>query len=234
MKSKCRNTHSVLTELFGDQKSVMQLYQLLHPEEIVNQENKIHGLLLENIMSNPLYNGLVIFAENRLMIFLEVKDSWDNNTSLKSLLSLSRNFKRYAYECSSLDKNLSINLFCFPELYLIYTNKNSNLQNSLNNSNDFPEYPFISQNDFKTSIQIIYNSKPSEKLLKYIMFCKVFNEQMKLFVNDKDSSAKRTLEICNNMELLEEFTKKHREEIYNIMYDLVFNMDYLQRFQKLK
>jgi len=48
---------------------------------------------------------------------------------------------------------------------------------------------------------------------KYVLFCKVFNDQMDLFDGDRDSAAYATLKIISSPDLMAEYWEKHRNEI---------------------
>ena len=51
---------------------------------------------------------------------------------------------------------------------------------------------------------------------QYIAFCKVFNEQVKLYGN-KEKAIEETIRICLEKGILEEFILKHRQEVMSML-----------------
>ncbi|MCQ2586146.1 MAG: hypothetical protein MJ185_11195 [Treponema sp.] len=56
---------------------------------------------------------------------------------------------------------------------------------------------------------------------KYVLLCKVFNEQMDLFDGDRDIAAYNTLKIVGTPDLMAEYWEKHRSEIRNLMKEIL-------------
>ena len=55
---------------------------------------------------------------------------------------------------------------------------------------------------------------------KYVLLCKVFNEQMDLFDGDREVAAYNTLKIVGTPELIAEYWEKHRAEIKNLITEI--------------
>ena len=55
---------------------------------------------------------------------------------------------------------------------------------------------------------------------KYVLLCKVFNEQMDLFDGDREVAAYNTLKIGGTPELIAEYWEKHRAEIKNLITEI--------------
>ena len=62
---------SVFTDLFSDKKYLLQLYQSLHPEDLVATEDDLTTITLKNVLTNQIYNDLGFAKGDRLIILLE-------------------------------------------------------------------------------------------------------------------------------------------------------------------
>ena len=74
---------------------------------------------------------------------------------------------------------------------------------------------------------IYYKTDKTDIINQYIMVCRVFNEQIKLF-GYTDIALKETLRICRNQEILTQYIIQRESEIMNIMTAL-FDQDYITR-----
>ena len=81
---------SVFTNLFQDPKYVLQLYQALHPNEIVS-EDMIEIVTLKNILVDGIYNDLGFTVGKRLVVLVEAQSTW-TCTVVRSWNFPSRNY----------------------------------------------------------------------------------------------------------------------------------------------
>ena len=66
IRRKVKDT--VFTDLFGNPKYLLQLYQTLHPEDIETTEEGLKYVTLEPVIVDGIYNDLGFMVNNRLMV----------------------------------------------------------------------------------------------------------------------------------------------------------------------
>ena len=76
---------------------------------------------------------------------------------------------------------------------------------------------------------MIYNSDVKNIVGQYIEFCKIFDEHLKLYPDNKMLAIKKTLEICTEKGLLLDFISHYESEVNTLMEDFIFNeRDYIK------
>ena len=71
-------------------------------------------------------------------------------------------------------------------------------------------------------VKIIYDSKQGDIINQYVNFCRVFDEQVKLY-GQTEKAVNETIRICKDKNVLKEYLQ--REEIPNIMFG-IFDKEY--------
>lgn len=72
-KTKQTVKDSVFTDLFGNSKYLLQLYQSLHPEDTAVKESDLKTISLENIFTDGIYNDLGFVKGDKLMVLVEAQ-----------------------------------------------------------------------------------------------------------------------------------------------------------------
>ena len=85
IKAKRTVKDSVFTNLFGDSKYLLQLYQVLHPEDIDVGEKDLKTITLENIFTDDIYNDLGFTKGDKLMVLTEAQSTWSVNIIIRAL-----------------------------------------------------------------------------------------------------------------------------------------------------
>ena len=86
---------SVFTNLFGNSKYLLQLYQALHPEDKDVREEDLKTITLENIFTDDIYNDLGFAKGEKLMILMEAQSTWTVNIIVRALEYLVNSYRRY-------------------------------------------------------------------------------------------------------------------------------------------
>ncbi|MBQ6503318.1 MAG: hypothetical protein IJI57_05340 [Flexilinea sp.] len=213
---------SVFCNLFSDPKYVLELYAALHPEDDITDVKDITLVTLENQILRAQYNDLGFIIGNRLMILVEEQSAWSLNVLIRFLPYLGETYQRYIRN-NKLDvygaKKLEIP---HPELYVVYPKDRKNLPDEISLSKDIfgitdPDHVFVD-----VRVKIIYDSKQGDILNQYIVFCRVFDEQIRLY-GRTEKAVRETIRICRDQNVLKEYLAK--EEVSNIMFG-AFDKEY--------
>lgn len=216
---------SVFVDLFKDRKYVTQLYRDLHPEdtEIVPEDITVHTLSC--IMVHGLYNDLGFFVRDKsdntgqrdkFVVLVEAQSRWNPNISLRIFIYLAETYKRYIYDKhESMHKYKHVNLPC-PELYVVYSG-NQDVPDEVSFAEEF----FNGNSNVDVRVKVLRTV--NETIYgQYIGFCRVFDEQRKLYKNadDKIKCVKETIRICKERGYLAEYLSKHESEAIAMLDDL--------------
>ena len=209
---------SVFTALFRDKKNVFRLYKELHTEDTTTTVDDIIIDTLQSVLINDIYNDLgflVYHADQaKLVVLAEAQTKWSNNLTLRILLYLAETYRRYL-KANKLNEHLEEKVHLpKPELFVIYTGKK-----------DVPDVISLADTYFNgespVEIKVKILKTPSTDTIygQYIGFCKVYEEQRKLF-GKKLSCIKETIRICLEKGYLPQFLNEHKKEVDTMLSDL--------------
>ena len=206
---------SVFCNLFSDPKYVLELYSALHPEDDVTQISDITLVTLENQIYRTQYNDLGFIIGNVLLILIEEQSVWSINILIRLLMYLSETYRRYVNNNELDVYDTKKVLLPRPELCVIYPKERGNLPDEITLSKDMfgiddPEEIFV---DLK--VKIIFDSKQGDIINQYVSFCRVFDEQVRLY-GRTEKAVLETIRICKDKNVLKEYLKK--EEVPTIMF----------------
>ena len=222
IRRKVKDT--VFTDLFGDPKYLLQLYQTLHPEDTATTQEGLKYVTLEPVIVDGIYNDLGFMVNNRLMVLVEAQSTWTVNIIIRSLLYLAQSYKEYFVEND-------INLYSSkkapmpePELYVIYTGERSNR----------PEYITLSEEFFggkstalDVRVKMLYGEDKADIVGQYVRFCKVFNMVVSR-MGYTEEAILEVIRICRDEEILTEYLATREKEAFSIMFTL-FDEEYITR-----
>ena len=101
-----------------------------------------------------------------------------------------------------------------PELYVIYSGPGKK-PDVISFSEDY----FGGNPDIELKVHVLSEANNTTLSGQYIGFCKVFDEQRKLY-DDGITAAKETYRICIEKGYLTEFMKSHEKEVIDMMHEL--------------
>ena len=210
---------SVFYSLFEIKENVYQLYKDLYPEDNTVTIDDVQIKTLTSIFVNYLYNDLG-FIVNRngtphYIILIEAQSKWNNNITMRIFLYLASTYHRYLKET---DQNMTINTKIrvpAPELYLVYTGDDrKNVPDEINIKDDL----FGGEGSVDIRAKVIH--APSNTIIgQYIAFCKVYNEQYKLYGRTL-KTIEETIRICLDRGILVKFLTEHRQEVMKMLMTL--------------
>ena len=109
-------------------------------------------------------------------------------------------------------------------LYIIYTGNRGRKPNTISLSKEFFDGADI---DIEVKAKVIYESETKDIINQYIIFCKVFDEQRKLY-GMTEQTVRETIRICKDRNVLKEYLMNREMEVVTIMMSL-FNDEQIMK-----
>lgn len=219
---------SVFTNLFQDKKYLLQLYQALHPEDCNVTEDEIEDITIKHVMVDADYNDLGFSVGNRLMVLVESQSTWTVNIVIRALMYLIQTYHDYFKRTNqNLYGSKKANL-PKPELYMIFTGERETIPDTISLSKEFFDGERIA---IDAEVKVLYQENEKDIIGQYIIFCKVYNEQRKLYGNTK-KTVTETIRICKDRNVLREYLENREQEVVDIMMTLFDDEQILKAYTK--
>ena len=221
IKAKKTAKDSVFRDLFENPTYLLQLYQVLHPEDREVTEDQISSVTIKNILLDQMYNDLGFIVKQRLLLLVEAQSTWSRNIVIRALLYLANTWQEYIQE-----KKLNIYgsggmVLPKPELYVIYTGERKERPEWISLSEEF----FPGQDCFvDVKVRMLYDGKKGDILNQYVTFTKIYNEQVKQQGRTREAVLE-TIRICKDRKILKEYLESREKEVVDIMMTL-FDQEY--------
>ena len=229
VKAKRTAKNSVFLDLFQDKKNLLKLYKALHPEDTDATEDKLDIVTIDNVLTDNLYNDLgIMVSGNKLLLLLEAQSSWTVNILIRILLYLAQSYHEYFERTSqSLYKSKKVKM-PKPELYIIYTGNKGRKPDIISLSKEFFDGADI---DIEIKAKVIYESNKDNIINEYIIFCKIFNEQVKAHGMTK-RAVTETIRICKDRNILKQYLSSKEVEVVTIMMSLFDDEQIMRTYTK--
>ena len=229
VKAKRTAKNSVFLDLFQDKKNLLKLYKALHPEDKGATEDMLDIVTIDNVLTDNLYNDLgIMVGNNRLLLLLEAQSSWTVNILIRILLYLAQSYHEYFERTSqSLYKSKKVKV-PKPELYVIYTGNKGRKPDTIFLSQEFFDGEDI---DIEIKAKVLYESNRDNIINEYIVFCKVFNEQIKVHGMTKQAVTE-TIRICKDRNILRQYLSSKEKEVVTIMMSLFDDEQIMRTYAK--
>ena len=104
-----------------------------------------------------------------------------------------------------------------PELYVIYTGNKGKKPDTISLSQEFFDGADI---DIEIKAKVIYESDKDNIINEYIVFCKVFNKQIKEHGMTKQAVTE-TIRICKDRNILKQYLSSKEVEVVTIMMSFI-------------
>ena len=221
--------NSVFLDLFQDKKNLLKLYKTLHPEDTDATEDTLDIVTIDNVLTDNLYNDLgIMVGNNRLLLLLEAQSNWTVNILIRILLYLAQSYHEYFERTSqSLYKSKKVKM-PKPELYVIYTGNKGRKPDTISLSQEFFDGANI---DLEIKAKVIYESDKDNIINEYIVFCKVFNSQIKEHGMTKQAVTE-TIRICKDRNILKQYLSSKEVEVVTIMMSLFDDEQIMRTYTK--
>ena len=208
--------NSVFVTLFSDKKYVLQLYKELHPEDTNVTIDDINIETLKAMFINTLYNDLSFVVNEfdiaKLIMLFEAQSTWNNNITLRLLLYLAESYHQYLLRTGQSFHDSAKVKIPVPELFVVYTGSDrKNIPEKISLKEDL----FGGKGSVDLEVKVIHT--PDNTLMgQYTAFCKIFDEQHKIYGNDI-KSIEETIRICLERGILLEFLNEHKQEVITML-----------------
>ena len=225
-KARQGTKDSIFTHLFSIPRYQLQLYRRLHPEDKQVKVSDIETITRRCVVAQHEHNDLGLLVKGRLMILVEAQSSWSPNIVLRLMSYAVQSMMDYFQEREIFLYSNSKVECPKPELYVIFTGVRQSQPETLS----FKDLFFADDNscDLNATAHVIYYKEGNADIInQYIMFCRVFNEQVKNY-GYTEKALHETLRICRDKKILLQYILQREAEIMNIMTAL-FDQDYVTR-----
>ena len=115
-----------------------------------------------------------------------------------------------------------------PELYVIYTGNKGRKPDTISLSQEFFDGANI---DLEIKAKVIYESDKDNIINEYIVFCKVFNSQIKEHGMTKQAVTE-TIRICKDRNILKQYLSSKEVEVVTIMMSLFDDEQIMRTYTK--
>ena len=219
---------SVFSDLFRIKKYLLQLYKSLHPEDKTATENELTDITIKNVLTDGIYNDLGFLFREKFMILLEAQSLWTLNIIIRALMYLAQTYHDYFERTNqNLYKSKKVKM-PIPELYVIYTGDRKNIPDVISLSKEFFDGEDIAVD---VKVKVICESDTDNIINQYIVFCKVYNEQMKLYGRTR-KTVTETIRICKDKNVLKEYLLDREKEVVSIMMSLFDKEEVMRSYIK--
>ncbi len=210
---------SVFVLLFKDKKYILQLYRGLYPKDTEATEDDIIVNTLESVFVNTLYNDLSFAVRDKLIFFVEAQSVWDRNITFRLLLYIAETYKRYLHDSGQDLHGKAVLKIPKPAVYIVYTGNEKSVPETASLCDEF----FNGDSPVEVKAAVLRSEDRETIHGQYIGFCKVFNEQRKLYGNSK-KCIEETIRICLEKGYLIGFIESHESEVFTV-FDELFSID---------
>lgn len=205
---------SVFEDLFSDPTRRLELYKVLHPEDVEITVDDVKEITLKQILLMGQYNDLGLLVRNKLIVLAEAQSTWTMNIIPRCVMYLGDTWLRYGtqrhfdwYDETKVD-------LPDTEMYVIYTGKKKIDKKEINLSEEFYGGK---KTAIDATVKVLTYDGGDDILDQYILFCKIFDEQRALHPDDGPLAVRETIRICLERDILTEYLLNRREEVATIM-----------------
>ena len=204
---------SVFSDLFGNKKYLLQLYQALHPEDTEATEDDLTDVTIQNVLTDDLYNDLGFRNGDRMMILVESQSTWSVNIIIRVLLYLAQTWNEHIEETKQNRYGSRKLELPMPEFYVIFTGERQEKPEYLNLSKEF----FDGKKGFlEARVKMLYGDGNGDIISQYVNFTKIYQEQARLLGRTVEA-VRETIRICKDKDVLKEYLSAHEKEVVSIM-----------------
>lgn len=217
---------SVFSDLFKIKKYLLQLYRALHPEDETATEEELMDITIKSVLTDGIYNDLGFLLGEKFMILLEAQSLWTVNIIIRALEYLAQTYHDYFERTNqNLYKSKKVKM-PKAELHVVYTGERKNVPDVISLSEEFFDGEDIAVD---VKVKVICERDSNDIINQYIIFCKVYNEQMKLYGRTRKTITE-TIRICKDRDVLKEYLQTREKEVVSIMMSLFDEEEILKSY----
>ena len=216
---------SVFSDLFQDKKNLLKLYLTLHPEDIAATEDVLNIVTLNNVLTDNIYNDLgILVRHDKVLLLLEAQSTWTVNILIRMLLYVAHTYQEHFEKTGQKLYGSRKAKMPKPELYVIYTGDRGDKPDVISLSKEF----FPGEDAFiEIKARVLYERDSRDIINQYIIFCKVFNKQVKKY-GRTGKAIEETIRICKDKDVLREYLAQKETEV-SIMMMKILSAEYQEK-----
>ena len=77
---------SIFRDLFQNPDYLIELYQVLHPEDKTVIKEDIRAVTIQNVLMDQMYNDLGFMVRGKLLVLTEAQSTWSVNIIIRIFL----------------------------------------------------------------------------------------------------------------------------------------------------
>ena len=220
--------NSVFLDLFSRPEYYLQIYKELFPNDPKITLDDLQLVTIKNVLTIHPYNDLGILARDKLIVLIEAQSEWSVNVifRLPGYYFDEMDYYIHTHHLDLHDKT-KINV---PdvEAFIIYSGTDKVEKKTLSLKEEFfggkegkPDF----------TARVICGDYKGGIIEEYMGFCRVFDEQRKLYPDDRSFGIAETVRICKEMGYLVNYLDEHFAEVEKIML-LAYEPRYVREAQE--
>lgn len=237
--AKKQTKDSVFLDLFGQKEYLLQLYQVLHPEDKTTTEDDLMYITLNRVLLQGLYNDLGFLAGDKLLVLVEAQSTWTVNIIPRILIYLAHSLQTYLNVTNANIYGKTPVKIPKIELYVLFTCNEAKGVRTLSFIKEF----FGGEkrgSDIEVKVHVLYRDnkklrKNCDIIAQYTAFTKIFDISVARYGRNAEAVSK-AIELCQGRNILTEYFKQRKEEVRRIMLTLFEQerVDEIERYNLIK
>lgn len=219
---------SIFTDLFKDRKYLIQLYQVIHPEDKDVTQEQLLYITIHNTIQSDVYHNISFQVGEKIIILAELQAAWTENIAAYILACL---IEAYQGEIKRLGREIGRGKkmrLLKPELYLIYAGHRKVHLEYISLAEGF----FGGQEIFlDAKVKVLYGNDGDDIISQYVFFMSVYGEQQKKFGSSWKAVAE-TIYICKSKNILKEYFEEREKEAWHIMLPVYSEKEMMMEYIK--
>lgn len=211
---------SLFTDLFYSdvtaEENLRSLYNALHPEDMLTEQDVIEKKRLENVFFNSLRNDITGLFKQRVIVFGEHQSTINNNIPVRLFMYAGRIYeqlldghKKYETELIPIPT---------PEFYVFYNGKADWDVKELRLSDAFED----KSNPFQLELKVTLINIRAENNSDILQRCDILNQYSKFvqaYEANKGSSDRMgdTIKYCVEHDILKEYIERKGKEVLSML-----------------
>lgn len=211
---------SLFTDLFYSdvtaEENLRSLYNALHPEDMLTEQDIIEKKRLENVFFNSLRNDITGLFKQRVIVFGEHQSTINNNIPVRLFMYAGRIYeqlldghKKYETELIPIPT---------PEFYVFYNGKADWDVKELRLSDAFED----KSNPFQLELKVTLINIRAENNSDILQRCDILNQYSKFvqaYEANKGSSDRMgdTIKYCVEHDILKEYIERKGKEVLSML-----------------
>ena len=199
LETKQAKKDSVFAYLFSQPEYMLQLYQVLHPEDTEAREEDLKQINQENTLTAERCCELNFQVRDKLVVLMEAQSELSLDTPMRMIIRLGDTYQNFVIENNlSLYQEDRVSI-PRPELFVVYTGTEEATPAVLR---------IGGPGSVEAEVKVLRADGSGNILDQYIKFCEILTKQVSL-LGKTDEALTGALHICLEQGVLASFLNSH-------------------------